>query len=109
MVPESLIVTTLNGEQSHEKRELVTEADGCTAGHRGISVLGPSCFIQLSDDCNGVYVQRQADGFEVRELRAGSSGARFTYRVVAKRRGFETARLAGISDMAKLADGKSIE
>jgi hypothetical protein len=50
-------------------------------------------FIQLNDDCNGVYVQRQATGFEVVELRNGTSRAVFTYRVVAKRKGFENARL----------------
>jgi hypothetical protein len=50
-------------------------------------------FIQLNDDCNGVYVQRQATAFEVKELKGGTSRAQFTYRVVAKRKGFETARL----------------
>jgi hypothetical protein len=28
-------------------------------------------FIQLNDDCNGVYVQRQTSGFAVKELRGG--------------------------------------
>ncbi len=50
-------------------------------------------FVQLNDDCNGVYVQRQATGFEVVELRGGASRAPFTYRVVAKRQGFENTRL----------------
>ena len=50
-------------------------------------------FIQLNDDCNGVYVQRQATGFEVVELARGNSRAHFTYRVVAKRKGYENARL----------------
>lgn len=60
-------------------------------------------FIQLNEDCNGVYVQRQATGFEVKELRAGTSQARFTYRVVAKRKSFETARLEAAPDASKLA------
>ncbi len=60
-------------------------------------------FIQLNDDCNGVYVQRQATGFEVKELRAGTSNARFTYLVVAKRKGLETARLEGAPDTPKTA------
>lgn len=60
-------------------------------------------FIQLNDDCNGVYVQRQATGFEVKELKAGTSGARFSYRVVAKRKGFETARLEAAHDPVKVA------
>jgi hypothetical protein len=60
-------------------------------------------FIQLNDDCNGVYVKRLISGFQVRELRAGNSGARFTYRVVAKRKGFETARLEAAGDIPKFA------
>jgi hypothetical protein len=61
-------------------------------------------FIQLNDDCNGVYVQRRATGFEVKELKGGTSRAQFTYRVVAKRKGFETARLESAGDNPKLAD-----
>ena len=60
-------------------------------------------FIQLNDDCNGVYVKRLAAGFQVRELRGGASGAHFTYRVVAKRKGFETTRLETAADIPKLA------
>ncbi len=60
-------------------------------------------FIQLNDDCSGVYAQRQATGFEVTELRGGTSNARFTYRVVAKRKGFETARLEAEADPAAYA------
>ena len=58
-------------------------------------------FIQLNDDCNGVYVQRQTTGFEVVELGGGNSRAHFTYRVVAKRKGFEKARLEAATDLAK--------
>ncbi|MCX5887971.1 MAG: hypothetical protein NTY36_00800 [Deltaproteobacteria bacterium] len=60
-------------------------------------------FVQLSDDCNGVYVQRQATGFEVMELRGGASRAHFTYRVVAKRKGYENARLEAAPDTSKSA------
>jgi hypothetical protein len=60
-------------------------------------------FIQLNDDCNGVYVQRQATGFLVMELRQGSSRAHFTWRVMAKRKGFETARLESAEAGPKLA------
>jgi hypothetical protein len=60
-------------------------------------------FIQLNDDCKGVYVQRQATGFEVKELQAGTSNASFTYRVVAKRKGYETARLEAAPDTTKVA------
>lgn len=50
-------------------------------------------FVQLNDECAGVYVERGAGGFDVIELNGGTSNAEFSYRVVAKRRGFETNRL----------------
>lgn len=50
-------------------------------------------FIQLNDDCNGVYVKRGVNGFDVIELQGGKSNASFTYRVVAKRKGYENLRL----------------
>ncbi len=50
-------------------------------------------FIQLNDDCNGVFAKRGNTGFDVIELQKGQSNANFTYRVVAKRKGFEEQRL----------------
>ncbi len=44
-------------------------------------------FIQLNDDCNGVYVKKGTTGFDVYELNGGTSDAAFDYRIVAKRRG----------------------
>lgn len=49
-------------------------------------------FIQLNGDCNGVYVERGMTGFDVIELANGSSDAAFTFRVVAKRKGYENCR-----------------
>ncbi|MEO0276069.1 MAG: hypothetical protein ABIM60_04755 [candidate division WOR-3 bacterium] len=49
-------------------------------------------FIQLYDDCNGVYVKRYPDGFEVIELNNGKSNASFSYKVVAKWKGYEKLR-----------------
>jgi hypothetical protein len=60
-------------------------------------------FVQLNDDCNGVYVQRQATGFQVVELSGGNSSAHFTYRVLAKRKGYETARLEAAPDPPQTA------
>ena len=60
-------------------------------------------FIQLNEECHGVYVNRQTTGFKVKELRGGTSCAHFTYRVVAKRKGFETARLEAAGDTTKVA------
>ncbi|MEO0114597.1 MAG: hypothetical protein ABIK93_03885 [candidate division WOR-3 bacterium] len=50
-------------------------------------------FVQLNDNCNGVYVKRGNTGFSVIELNNGTSNAHFTYRVVAKRKGYENVRL----------------
>lgn len=52
-------------------------------------------FVQLEDDCRGVYVAgKTATGFDVVELQAGTSNARFSYRVVCKRKYYEEERLA---------------
>jgi hypothetical protein len=50
-------------------------------------------FIQLRDDCRGVYVQTGKTGFDVIEMQAGQSNSAFSYRVVAKRKGFEHNRM----------------
>ncbi len=51
-------------------------------------------FIQLHDpDCEGVAVDRKPAGFDVVELKDGASNVSFSYRVAAKRKGFESKRL----------------
>jgi hypothetical protein len=50
-------------------------------------------FVQLEDDCKGVYVNKDATGFDVRELQGGASNARFSWRVLAKWKGNENVRL----------------
>jgi hypothetical protein len=51
-------------------------------------------FIQLHDaDCQGVAVERGQIGFDVVELKGGTSDGSFSYRIVAKRNGFEAKRL----------------
>ena len=50
-------------------------------------------FVQLEGDCNGVYVSKGITGFDVVELKNGTSNVPFSYRVVAKRKGFEDKRL----------------
>jgi hypothetical protein len=50
-------------------------------------------FVQLEGDCNGVYVSKGITGFDVIELKSGASNVPFSYRVVAKREGFEDRRL----------------
>ncbi|HWR84015.1 MAG TPA: hypothetical protein VN285_12005 [Candidatus Deferrimicrobium sp.] len=56
-------------------------------------------FVTLNDDCNGVYVKRGLTGFDVIEMQNGKSGAQFTYRVVAKRKGFEDKRLEVVENI----------
>ncbi len=52
-------------------------------------------FVQLTDDCNGVYVtNRTTTGFDVVEMQNGKSDAAFVYRVVCKRKYYEDERLA---------------
>jgi len=43
-------------------------------------------YVQLNDDCNGVYVKVGKTGFDVYELKNGTNNASFTYRVVANRK-----------------------
>jgi len=50
-------------------------------------------FVQLEDDCKGVYVNKDATGFDVRELQGGMSNARFSWRVLARWKGYEGVRL----------------
>ncbi len=49
-------------------------------------------FIQLKEECNGVYVKTTRDGFEVVELRGGNSNASFDYMIVAKWKGYKGSR-----------------
>jgi hypothetical protein len=50
-------------------------------------------FVQLEGDCKGVYVSKGVNSFDVIELNHGTSNVPFSYRVVAKRKGFENRRL----------------
>jgi hypothetical protein len=61
-------------------------------------------FITPNGDCEGLYVAtRTATGFEVRELRSGKSSVSFDFRIVAKRRGFESLRMEQLNHDAKTA------
>ena len=50
-------------------------------------------FVTLTGPANGVWVEKFDNGFVVHELMNGASNATFDYRVVAKRRGLEHARM----------------
>jgi hypothetical protein len=66
-----------------------------------VAVMGSSDYAVFpvpTGDCNGLYVAaKSSDGFEVRELRGGTSTLDFDYRVVAKRSG-SAARFARVDD-----------
>ncbi|MGO9539740.1 MAG: DNRLRE domain-containing protein [Terriglobales bacterium] len=52
-------------------------------------------FLTPNGDCKGLYVsQKTPTSFEVRELGGGMSSIAFDYRVMAKRKGYESIRLA---------------
>ncbi len=56
-------------------------------------------FLTPKGDCTGLYVANQsASSFEVRELQGGKSAIEFDYRIVAKRKDHEQARLAVFED-----------
>jgi hypothetical protein len=55
---------------------------------------GYHVFLTPKGDCEGLYVTNETPtGFQVRELRGGKSNVAFDYRIVAKRRGFESVRM----------------
>jgi len=55
-------------------------------------------FVTPYSNSNGLYVSnRTSKGFEVREQRAGKSGTRFSYRVIAKRKDISAKRLTKIT------------
>ena len=52
-------------------------------------------FLTPKGDCNGLYVAKESPtSFVVRELGGGVSNIGFDYRIMAKRRGYESIRLA---------------
>jgi hypothetical protein len=62
-------------------------------------------FLTPNGDSNGLYVARKtAAGFEVREHGDGGSNVTFDYRIVIRRRGYETMRMAEVQ-----TDFKTVE
>ncbi len=65
-------------------------------------------FLTPKADCKGLYVTNEtANGFEVRELGGGTSNAAFDYRIVAKRKGYESVRLADMTQQFKVPERAS--
>jgi len=66
---------------------------------------GYHVFLTPNGDCEGLYVTKKtAAGFEVHELRSGTSNVDFEFRIVAKRRGFEGVRMEQLE-----ADADTVE
>jgi hypothetical protein len=59
-------------------------------------------FLTPRGECEGLYVTNLTpSGFEVRELHHGSSSIAFDYRIIAKRKNYETVRLADLTEGRK--------
>jgi len=62
-------------------------------------------FVTPNGDSNGLYVARKAPtGFEVREHGSSGSNVAFDYRIVVKRRGYETIRMAELHGDARMVE-----
>ncbi len=62
-------------------------------------------FLTPNGDCNGLYVsQKSPTSFEVHELAGGTSSVAFDYRIIAKRKKYETVRLADLTERYKKLD-----
>lgn len=67
-------------------------------------------FLTPNGDCRGLYVaSKSAKGFEVRELGGGHANISFDYRIMAKRKGFETARLEDLTERENARDSREAE
>jgi hypothetical protein len=61
-------------------------------------------FLTPNGECEGLYVtNKSALGFEVRELRGGRSNVAFDYKIVARRKGYETVRMPDKSKLFEAA------
>jgi len=55
-------------------------------------------FLTPEGECEGLYVSnKSANGFEVHELHGGHSNVGFSYRIMAKRKGYENVRMQDVS------------
>jgi hypothetical protein len=56
-------------------------------------------FLTPNGECEGLYVTNKgAQGFEVHELHSGKSSIAFDYRIMARRKGFETVRMQDVTE-----------
>jgi hypothetical protein len=87
------------GELRDGVAEVVLDPTFALAVNTGI---GYHVFLTPRGDCEGLYVaQETGTGFQVRELGGGRSNVSFDYRIVAKRRGYESVRMDELEIDAK--------
>jgi hypothetical protein len=66
------------------------------------SDAGYHVFLTPKGDCQGLYVAQETPAsFVVRELRGGTSNIAFDYRITARRKGYESIRLADMTEHIK--------
>lgn len=66
------------------------------------TAAGYHVFLTPNGDSEGLYVMRKtASSFEVHESRGGRSNIQFDYRIVALRKGYESVRMADVSEVFK--------
>jgi hypothetical protein len=89
--PENWFEDFGSGELRNGVGEVALEPTFALAVNTG---MGYHVFLTPNGDCEGLYVaQKTATGFQVRELQGGKSNIAFDYRIVAKRRGYESLRM----------------
>ena len=62
-------------------------------------------FLTPKGDCRGLYVSNETQtGFEVHELGGGKSNVASDYGIVARRKGYESIRMADMTDRMNRSD-----
>jgi hypothetical protein len=90
--PENWLEDAGSARLSHGSAHIEIES---IFGQTVNSELEYHVFLTPKGDCDGLYVSNETSrGFEVHELRGGTSNIAFDYRIMAKRRGYESIRLA---------------
>ncbi len=93
--PENWFEDFGSGELNHGAAWIPLNASFAQATN---ATLAYHVFITANGDSNGLYVARKTStGFEVREHGGGASTLPFDYRIVAKRHGYESVRMAEVT------------
>jgi hypothetical protein len=92
--PENWFEDFGSGEMSNGVAWIPLDASFAEATNAAVTY---HVFLTANGDSNGLYVARKTPaGFEVREHGGGGSNVAFDYRIVVRRRGYETIRMAEV-------------